>query len=221
MFKITKNKIKIALFILGILFLLYPIFSNIMYKITQTVAITHYQEQVENMTDEEKEDIKQEFKEYNKKLNEKVVSKIDLLSSIKIVGYIDIPKIGVSTVIKEGTTNSTLYNCVGHLEATSYPGEKNTHCVLAGHSGLSNARIFDDLNKLENEDIVYVTFLDETYSYKVIETKIVDKDAKEEFKVKKDKELLTLITCVPRFINSHRLLVTCERVYNTDKFLFY
>ena len=211
MFKITKNKIKIAFIILGILFLLYPIISNLIYKAGQTVAITHYKEQVDKMSDEEKEDIKQEIKEYNKNINENGVSEINLLANIKIIGYIEIPKIDVSTVIKEGTDSSTLHNCVGHLEGTSYPVGENTHCVLAGHSGLSNVRIFDDLNTLEIGDIVKITVLDEIYEYKVIQKEIIDKDKLKEFRIEKGKELLTLITCVPRYINSHRLLVKCER----------
>ena len=100
----------------------------------------------------------------------------------------------------------------GHIEKTSFPiGGNSTHCVLTGHTGLAKAKIFTRLNELEKNDEVYIYTLKEKLEYKVYEKKTVLPTEVKELQIQKDKDLVTLVTCIPYGINSHRLLVKCER----------
>lgn len=100
----------------------------------------------------------------------------------------------------------------GHIEKTSFPiGGKSTHCVLTGHTGLVKAKIFTRLNELEKEDEIFIYTLNKKLKYKVYEKKIVLPTEVKDLQIQKDKDLLTLVTCTPYGINSHRLLVKCER----------
>ena len=100
----------------------------------------------------------------------------------------------------------------GHVENTSIPGSPFTHSVFAAHSGMAKAKYFDELDKLELGDTFSVTILDNTYEYKVDDIRTVEKNHLEELKIEDGKEYVTLITCVPLFINSHRLLVRGIRI---------
>lgn len=188
---------------------MYPIISNLIYNHNQTIAIAKYTDYVENA---DKDSIKELYKQYNDEISKNMVSSIDLMSINQILGYIEIPKINVNLQIYEGTSVDTLSKGVGHLENTSLPGQNNTNCVLAGHSGLSKAKMFDELDKLEVGDVFYVTILDEKFCYKVDQIKVVEKDNVKDLKITKNCEYVTLVTCTPKFINSHRLLVRGERV---------
>lgn len=102
---------------------------------------------------------------------------------------------------------------VGHIENSSFPiGEKNTHAVLAGHTGLVRTKIFDDIDKLEIGDEFDIHILDEKYTYKVDQIKIVEPEDNKDVKIEEGKEYVTLLTCTPYGINSHRLLVRGSRV---------
>ena len=129
------------------------------------------------------------------------------------MGYISIPKINVELPIYHGTSDNILKNGVGHLEGTSLPiGGKNTHCVLAGHTGLASGKIFDNIDKLEFGDIFVIKVLDKTLEYKVVNIVKVDPNDTEAIKLDPEKDYVTLVTCTPRLINTHRLLVRGERV---------
>ena len=207
-----NKKTKIILIIIGIGLIIYPILSNVIYKITQTTAITNYDAQIVTMNEEEKEEIKEEYKKYNEEILENASSEVDLLKVGEIIGYISIPKLDINLGIYEGTSKDVLQQGVGHLKNSSIPGEKSTHCVLAGHSGLAKATLFDDIDKLVNGDIFSITILDNTYYYEVDQIKTVEKEDTKDLKIIKNKEYVTLVTCVPRYINSHRLLVRGKRV---------
>lgn len=133
-----------------------------------------------------------------------------------MIGYVSIPTIDVELPIYEGTREDILYRGVGHLSSSSLPtGDKGTHAVLTGHSGLAAATLFSNLNKLEVNDTFTVTFLDETYTYKVNQIVVVDPDDSDKYlQIKKNKCYCTLITCTN--LNSQRLLVRGVRVPNTS-----
>lgn len=128
------------------------------------------------------------------------------------IGYISIPKINQEIPIKAGTEESILEECAGHMEGTSLPiGGKGTHSVITAHRGLPNKRLFTDLDKLEKGDLFHITNIKETLTYKVDQILVVEPDDFEQVLVVESKDYVTLLTCTPYGVNSHRLLVRGER----------
>lgn len=139
-----------------------------------------------------------------------------------VMGWIEIPKINVTLSIYHGTMEEVLTTGVGHVYGSSLPvGGESTHAVLAGHRGLMGARLFTDLDQMEVGDRFYVHVLDEVHTYEISEIyPMVDKDdagfLSEILDVQDGKDLVTLFTCTPYGINSHRLLLRSERVPDAD-----
>lgn len=157
----------------------------------------------------QKQELKNQYKNYNKKGE----SEVNLLDTDGCLGYIDIPKINVYLPIYEGTSDEVLLQGVGHLKNTSLPiGGKNTNSVLVGHTGITAKTFFDNLVEMELEDEFYIYILDDVLRYKVIDIKVVLPDDTENIKAVAEADLVTLVTCTPKYINSHRLLVIGERV---------
>jgi len=124
------------------------------------------------------------------------------------IGYIDIPKINVYLPIYHGTSEEVLKKGVGHLENTAFPiGGEGNHAVLTGHTGLSPTRLFTDLTELEAGDVFYITVLEQTLAYEVDQILVVEPDDTESLRPVKGGDYVTLVTCTPYGINSHRLLV--------------
>lgn len=137
-----------------------------------------------------------------------------------MMSYIEIPKIAVRQPVYHGTADTELMAGVGHLETTSLPiGGRTAHCVLLGHSGMRNARMFDELNRLERGDEFVLWTLNEPYAYRVYETEIVTpEEAEQKTGLMPERDLVTLVTCTPYGVNSHRLLVHAERCeYEADE----
>jgi sortase A len=130
-----------------------------------------------------------------------------------MMGYLEIPKIGVKQPICHGSTETELMAGVGHLESSALPvGGKGCRCVLLGHSGMRNARMFDDLELLRAGDAFTVWTLNEPYAYRVFRTEVVKpQDVEAHIEPEPGRDLATLITCTPYGVNSHRLLVHAER----------
>lgn len=138
---------------------------------------------------------------------------MNMLDANEKVGFIEIPKIDQKIPIYIGTSEEVLLKGAGHLEGTSLPiGGKNTHSVITAHSGLPEARLFTDLDKMEIGDKFYINILEEVIAYKVNQILVIDPYDFEHILVVKDKDYSTLLTCTPTSINSHRLLVRGERV---------
>ena len=135
-----------------------------------------------------------------------------------VMGYLSIPKINIKLSIYHGTSDEVLQTGVGHLNGTKLPiGGENTHSVLAAHRGLPSARLFTDIDQLEKGDKFYIHVLDETLAYQVDQIlDMVDKDDTETLEkalqIEEGKEQVTLFTCTPYGVNSHRLLVRGTRV---------
>ena len=135
-----------------------------------------------------------------------------------VIGYISIPKIDVYLAIYHGTNSSVLQVGIGHLEGTSLPvGGKGTHSVLTGHSGLVKQRLFDDIHKLEIGDKFYIYVMDKKLTYMVDQIKVVEPDDDRELAIDENKDYITLITCTPYGINTHRLLVRGIRVLDEEQ----
>ena len=129
------------------------------------------------------------------------------------MAYIEIPKIAVKLPVFHGTEEAELMNGVGHLEGTSLPvGGKNSHCVLLAHSGMRNARMFDELYKVEEGDVFMLWTMNEAAAYEVYEKETAKPDlASKRIGIEEGRDLVTLITCTPYGINSERLLVHARR----------
>ena len=141
-----------------------------------------------------------------------------------VMGYLSIPKINIKLSIYHGTSDEVLQTGVGHLNGTKLPiGGENTHSVLAAHRGLPSARLFTDIDQLEKGDMFYIHVLDETLAYQVDQIlDMVDKDDHETLEkalqIEEGKDQVTLFTCTPYGVNSHRLLVRGTRVpYNGEE----
>ena len=141
-----------------------------------------------------------------------------------VMGYLSIPKINIKLAIYHGTGDDVLQTGVGHLNGTKLPiGGESNHAVLAAHRGLPSARLFTDIDQMEAGDKFYIHVLDEVLAYQVDQIlPMVDKDDHETLqdalKIEDGKDQVTLFTCTPYGVNSHRLLVRGTRVpYNGEE----
>lgn len=126
-----------------------------------------------------------------------------------VMGSVRIPKISVNLPIYHGTSEDALRRGVGHLYGTSLPaGGKNSHTVLTGHRGLVNAELFTRLDELRKGDYIYVDVMGETLGYKVDRISVIKPDEVSKLKVEPGKDRITLMTCTPYGVNTHRLLVS-------------
>lgn len=166
-----------------------------------------------------------EAREYNEELAKKPLNfnldddELDEYKSIMnvtgtgIMGYIEIENIGVNLPIYHGTEESVLQVGIGHLEGTSFPtGTKNTHVVLSGHRGLPSSKLFSDLDQMIVGDTFLLHILDQTFAYQVDKINIVLPEETNDLAIVDGKEYVTLVTCTPYGINTHRLLVRARRV---------
>lgn len=185
-----------------------------------------YSQSVSDMTDEEYQKIIDSAHRYNDShpLNWNV-SASDLetynqelnFNNNGIMGYIEIPKIHVKLSLFHGTDEKVLETSIGHLEGTSLPvGGLGTHSVLSGHRGLPSARLFSDLDKLREGDIFTLHILNETLTYQVDQIRVVEPTDLSTLVANPEQDLVTLVTCTPYGINSHRLLVRGHRIENVD-----
>lgn len=183
-------------------------------------VIENYQQEVGKLTVDERKQWMEKARKYNESLTngERVdpfsdESAVDIQDEGGILGYIEIPKISVYLPIYEGTSTSVLQKGVGHMRNTSYPiGGKGSHAALSAHRGLPSAKLFTDLDKLEKGDFFYLYVLDETLAYEVDQIKVIEPEIKDELDIDSNEDYVTLITCTPYGINSHRLLVRGSRV---------
>ncbi len=220
----------IIVFFVGVSVLLYPTVSDYWNSLHQSQAIATYADSVENMDEQDYEKLWDAAVSYNQKLfqsghglglkDEEKEEYNELLdvSGTGIMSYIEIPKIKCSLPVYHGTDEGVLQIAVGHIEGSSLPvGGLNTHCVLSGHRGLPSAKLFSNLDKLEEGDIFMIRTLDQTLTYEVDQIRIVLPDEVEDLKIEEGKDLCTLVTCTPYGINTHRLLVRGHRVANQEE----
>lgn len=203
--KIISN----ILLVVGILLIFYPFIGKMINKFYQTKAISRYKEDVKTMTTHQKDEKMKVYQKYNKKGR----SSLNLINTGDCLGYIDIPKINVYLPIYEGTNDEILLQGIGHLKGTSLPiGGINSNSVLVGHTGITAKTFFDNLEKMNLEDVFYIYVLGDILKYKVIDIKVVLPYDTQNIQEIEDKDLVTLLTCTPKYVNSHRLLVISERV---------
>lgn len=130
-----------------------------------------------------------------------------------VMCYIDIPKINVYLPVQHGTDAEALERAVGHVVGTSLPvGGSNTHAVLSAHSGMASSKLFSDIDQLEKGDIFYIHVLGEVLAYEVDAINTVLPTDTSLLQIEDGKDLVTLVTCTPFGVNTHRLLVRGHRV---------
>jgi len=208
----------------GIGLFMYPIVSNWYGEYTAHTSIESYDKTIQKVGDEAIMKLQKSAEEYNSALSKNDTKKIssmnyeELLAVTDSIGYIEIPKINVYLPIFHGMDDEVLQRGVGHMEGSSLPiGGSSTHCVLAGHTGLPSANLFTDLDQLKNGDYFYIHSLDKVLAYKVDQVKTVLPYETEDIQIKEKEDYITLVTCTPYGINSHRLLVRGTRIpYKTQ-----
>lgn len=228
--KISSRKVfSRIVFILGFILCSYPLFSSIVERQYQKDAVATYTKEVESFEEEDTQKYLDEANKYNSMLYQSsgmVVGELDdgILSEESynnilnvvgtgVMGSIEIPKINVNLPIYHGTSDEVLSTAIGHLEGSSLPvGGSNTRTILTGHRGLPNSKLFTRLDELETGDLFFINVLDETLAYKVTEIKVIKPEEVESLEIVPEKDLATLITCTPYGLNTHRLVVTGERI---------
>ena len=230
--------VSILFILIGTIIFLYPTVSNYLAEKNQVEIIREYEEMVVQIDENQINEEMQKAKTYNENLSGEPVhdpfvagsgyalpenyKEVLNLSEDGVMAYIEIPKISVYLPIYHGTSNEVLEKGVGHIQSTSIPiGGISTHSVLTGHTGLPSAELFTRLDELDIGDIFYIHVLNEVLTYKIYETKVILPDDIDELQITSGKDLVTLVTCTPYGVNTHRLLVKAERTeyeeYVTDE----
>ena len=222
--------ILLLIFIIGVSLLLYPIFSDWWNSMHQSRAVASYAQEVANIDDEQYQHIWNDAWNYNASLAEREngytlsdeqkeeYNRLLDIGGTGIMGYIEIPIIGVTLPIYHGSDEAVLQIAVGHLDWTSLPvGGESSHCVVSGHRGLPSAKLFTDLDKLVEGDVFIFRVLYEILTYEVDQILIVEPHDVESLKIVEGEDLCTLVTCTPYGVNSHRLLVRGHRVETQEE----
>lgn len=213
--------------VVGLGIMAYPTFSDWWNSFHQSRAIQAY---VEAVAETDPKTVKAMFKaarRYNKRLannpsrfrmsdaeRDEYNSLLNLTGN-GLIGYVQIPTIGVNLPIYHGVDETHLQVAVGHIEGSSLPvGGKGTHMAISAHRGLPSAKLFTDLDKVVEGDIFLINVLDRTFTYEVDQIRIVEPTDMSGLTIDANKDLGTLITCTPYGINTHRLLVRGHRVDN-------
>ena len=226
---VVSTVILILVFFLGLSLVLYPSVSDYWNSLHQSRAIATYAEEVSNLDTDRYEQLWAEAVDYNRTLrdrenafllSETQKAAYDSLLNVGgngVMGYIEIPTIGVSLPVYHGTDEGVLQIAVGHIEWTSLPvGGESSHCVISGHRGLPSAKLFTNLDKLVVGDTFLFRVLDETLTYEVDQILIVEPQEVSALTIREGEDLCTLVTCTPYGINTHRLLVRGHRVENAE-----
>ena len=235
------NVVFALMFLAGFLILAYPTISDQWNTYRQSRLISSYEETVSTLEPEDFSDEWAKAQAFNDTLTEnniygdvftgedEEIEDTEYWSVLNVagdgvMGYLSIPKINVKLSIYHGTSEDVLQTGVGHLDGTKLPiGGESTHCVLSAHRGLPSARLFTDIDQLEKGDRFYIHVLDEVLAYEVdLIHDMVDKDdmdaMSEALAIVDGEDHVTLFTCTPYGVNTHRLLVRGERVpYNGEE----
>lgn len=222
----------ILLVILGFAVLVIPVVTNRMAEKRGSRAIAAYEAELGKLTEEQQEAMLAAAQEYNAEQRGRYAS-MDPFSEGTItneeetalyesqlnvdgsgmMGYIRIPAIQVELPIWHGTSETALRKGAGHVMRTSLPvGGASTHAVLTAHRGLPGQALFTDLDQLGTGDIFYLKICGSTFAYEVQETLVVLPEETRSLRIGEGKDQVTLVTCTPYGINSHRLLVRGERI---------
>lgn len=226
------NIILVVIVACGLGILLYPVISNAINNYYNSSNIKQYDNEVKTLSDNDVDRILAKAEEYNKAVatysydngianygdtyKEIINSYDDILNfGNSLIGYIEIPSINVYLPIYHGDLDNVLDKGSAHMKGTSFPiGGTGTHAVISAHSGYPRQKFFDDIDKLKKGDTFSITVLNKKLEYKVTEINIVKPTDTSHTRVQKRKDIVTLVTCYPYGVNTHRLLVIAERQAN-------
>ena len=219
----------VLIFFVGLAVMLYPTISDYINQRNQTRVVNSYAQQVDGLSDADYTAYFDAADVFNQEIaaDPDALYHADRFSTYSttldvtgtgIMGYITIEKIGVELPIYHGTSDGVLQVAAGHLEGTSLPvGGESTHAVISAHRGLPSAKLFTNLDQLEVGDTFTITVLDRVLTYEVDQISIVLPTETDNLKVTEGRDYVTLMTCTPYGINSHRLLVRGRRIETPDK----
>ena len=229
------------LFLIGFGILIYPTVSDQWNTYRQNRLISSYENQVSDLTEEDFTDEWKKAEAFNSTFTQNNLYgdvfgengtdirtteywKVLNVAGDGVMGYLSIPKINIKLAVYHGTADDVLQTGIGHLNGSKLPiGGESTHSVLAAHRGLPSARLFTDIDQMKKGDMFYIHVLDEVLAYQVDHIlDMVDKDDRETLdnalQIEQGKDQVTLFTCTPYGVNSHRLLVRGTRVpYNGEE----
>ncbi len=224
-----KNKlfytVLVVIFLAGLSLLLYPTLSNAYNAWLQSKAIAEYTQQTDEMDKQKYEQEMQKAQAFNAallerkdpfSLSETLLQQYNNTLAVTdkdIMAYVQIPAVDTMLPIAHGTSDDVLKDKIGHLEWSSLPvGGENTHCVISGHRGLPSAELFTNIDHLELGDKFYIHVLGQALEYQVCHIAVVEPDDRRLLRIEEGQDLVTLVTCTPYGINSHRLLIRGIRV---------
>ena len=227
--RIITNIIIALIFLAGLSVLLYPAVSDYVNELHSSRVIANYDDSIQNLSEEDYTKELEAAAEYNAYLTafsnlsaaamaetEREDSLYESLLNVGgdgIMGVINIPAIDVRLPIYHGTSESVLQVAVGHYEGSSLPiGGESTHAILTGHRGLPSAKLFTDLDRLEVDDVFYIKVLGEILEYKIDQIETVLPSELDSLSIAPGEDYVTLVTCTPYGINSHRLLIRGARI---------
>ena len=214
----------VACGVMAVGLLLYPLIGELVSEKYHSDVETTYTAAIEDTDDTELTAQREAAEQYNVMLSGTMtiseggasappLAYAEQLTVGGVMCYIDIPKINVYLPVQHGTDAETLERAVGHVVGTSLPvGGSNTHAVLSAHSGMASSKLFSDIDQLEKGDIFYIHVLGEVLAYEVDAINTVLPTDTSLLQIEDGKDLVTLVTCTPFGVNTHRLLVRGHRV---------
>lgn len=223
----------LVIFLIGVTVMFYPDLSDYINRKNASRVMASYQQAVDVLSEVDYSELFAEAQAYNLSLYEKGFAVNDTFGEERnedgediywnllkvgkrdVMGYLTIDKIDVSLPIYHGASEEVLAAGVGHIHGSSLPiGGENTHGALSAHTGLPSARLFTNLDQLESGDTFYITVLNEKFTYVVDQILVVLPNEVEALAITPGEDYITLVTCTPYGINSHRLLVRGNRIEN-------
>ncbi len=218
--------ILVVILLAGVCILLYPSVSDWWNSMHATRAIAGYVTAVEDLSGEEKERMLEAARRYNAALadgvdydltEEEYAEYLSLLDigGTGIMGYVQISAIGVNLPVYHSVDEAVLQIAVGHIPGSSLPvGGERSHSVLSGHRGLPSAKLFSDLDQMQEGDVFTLNVMDQTITYMVDQIRIVLPEETDDLAIQAGKDYCTLVTCTPYGVNTHRMLVRGRRIEN-------
>lgn len=226
---ITNRKFLITMVFLisliGIAVMVYPIISSKYSDSVRSQIHTEYETDLKEIDTSEIDTLRESAISYNNRLFTGQISPLTpkkngyyqelRMKTTKVMCYVSIPRIDVLLPVYHGIGNDALSNGAGHLPQSSLPiGGMDTHAVISAHTGMAKSPMFSDLELLKKGDIFQIQVLNDTLTYEVHDINVVLPNEIESVRIQRDQDLVTLVTCTPYGVNSHRLLVTGHRIEN-------
>lgn len=229
--KKKQRVIAVLLVCIGITCMVYPWISNWMYSHSVDSKVEVYEKQTETKDQAELEEILQKAEQYNKKLAECRVALTDPFELVEegeendisyastldmdgtgLMCFVEIPKVDVYLPVYHGTSAEVLGKGAGHLEGSALPvGGIGNRPVISAHTGVNASKMFSDLTELEKGDLFFLHVLDEVLAYRVCEIQVILPEDTDSLVPENGRDLVSLLTCTPYGVNTHRLVVTGER----------